>query len=171
MATPQHVGSTAMMSGLFRGQGRMSDWLQEALGVDPRHLHPSVRFGLEGALLTALAAQRGESLSFVLGNGGGHTERDGSGSCEHAVVHVNALLDSSGSAREVAAEAARLAGQGFTALKIKVRDCDVFSGCKCWRWSPLSVCTNWQRGELPGGLQLTRFRVMSTGGAEGRPAG
>jgi len=90
--------------------------------VDPGNLHPSVRFGLEGALLTVLAEQRGESMAGVLGppcqNAGGASQ--GHGSCHGATVHVNGLLDCSGGPQQAAAEAARLVRQGFKALKVKV---------------------------------------------------
>jgi hypothetical protein len=109
------------MFGVYCGQGRMSEWLHGVLGVDSSHLHPSVRFGLEGALLMAIAEHRAELLSRVLGAGCCEGERDGSDSDGRIGVSINGLLDGSGSRREVAAEAARLAGQGHKTLKMKVR--------------------------------------------------
>ena len=120
-ATLQHSICAVLNLDCFAGQGRMSEWLHGVLGVDPSHLHPSVRFGLEGALLMALAEHRGESLSRVLGADICAGDCAGSGSRGRSVVHVNGLLDGIGSPKEVAAEAARLAGQGYKTLKMKVR--------------------------------------------------
>lgn len=39
-------------------QGRVTEWLQSSLGWVPGAMLPSVRCGLEGALLSALAAAR-----------------------------------------------------------------------------------------------------------------
>lgn len=111
----------------------MQEWLRDSLGVDPAALHPSVRCGLEAALLTALAHSRGQSLAQALGNdsspasaaqsspsvsqpsAGGGT-RDGG-----AAVAVNGLLGGEGGPEVVAAQAVQLAQRGFTTIKIKVR--------------------------------------------------
>ena len=115
-------------------QGRMSEWLRDVVGVDPRGLHPSVRFGLEGALLSALAEHRGGSLAAVLGPPCLDVGKHSQGHDFHgdAAVHVNGLLDCSDGPREVAADAARLVHTGFKALKIKVcRACSMFSRDPC----------------------------------------
>ena len=101
----------------------MSEWLRDAVGVDPSNLHPSVRFGLEGALLTAFAEQRGESLACGLGSscGGSAMAQHGHGTPGGSLVQVNGLLDCSGGPQAAAAEAAELVRRGYRALKIKVR--------------------------------------------------
>jgi len=103
-------------------QGRISEWLHGVVGVDPGNLYPSVRFGLEGALLTALAEQRDESMAGVLGPPCENAGRATQGSSLHsgAGVQVNGLLECSGGPQEAAADAARLVRQGFKTLKIKV---------------------------------------------------
>ena len=91
--------------------------------MDPGNLHPSVRFGLEGALLTALAEQRGESLVGILGapHENRMTAQQGHGSQRGTrEVLVNGLLDCAGGPQEAAAEAVRLVRWGHKALKIKV---------------------------------------------------
>lgn len=51
-------------------QGQLADWLQHSLGTGPGTLHPSVRCGLEAALLTALAAAAaGCNLAHLLAPG------------------------------------------------------------------------------------------------------
>ena len=116
-------------------QGRISGWLQNTLGVHPSGVHPSVRCGLEGALLTALASARGQSLASLLGaaapdtpDGGpdnfSPSEADlaaGSGVTSCGSVAVNGLLDCAGKPQECAAEAATMAARGFRTLKMKVR--------------------------------------------------
>lgn len=98
----------------------MQEWLQGTLGVDPCALYPSVRCGLEAALLTTLAHSRGQSLAEVLG-------RECAGqalppvSQPGAAIAVNGLLGGEGSPAEVAAQAVILAQRGFTTIKIKVR--------------------------------------------------
>ncbi|KAG7671813.1 putative Protein PHYLLO, chloroplastic [Nannochloris sp. 'desiccata'] len=42
------------------------DWLKRTLAIDAKDLFPSVRFGLEGALLSAMAAARGIPLDEIL---------------------------------------------------------------------------------------------------------
>ena len=44
----------------------MSEWIQSQLGVDAGNLYPSVRSGLEGAVLMAIASAQGRPLSDLL---------------------------------------------------------------------------------------------------------
>ena len=44
----------------------MSEWIQGQLGVDAGNLYPSVRSGLEGAVLMAIASAQGRPLSDLL---------------------------------------------------------------------------------------------------------
>lgn len=71
-----------------------------------RDLHPSVRTGVEGAVLTLLAARGGTDLPHLLT------------ASPAARVRINALLD--GEPAAVLRDAARLVESGYTALKIKV---------------------------------------------------
>jgi len=70
------------------------------------NLHPSVRTGVEGAVLTLLADRAGKDLPHLLTNN------------PAARVRINGLLD--GDAAAVLEGAARLKKNGYTALKIKV---------------------------------------------------
>ena len=70
------------------------------------NLHPSVRTGVEGAVLTLLADRAGKDLPHLLANS------------PAARVRINGLLD--GEPAAVLEGAARLARNGYTALKIKV---------------------------------------------------
>lgn len=77
-----------------------------------RNLHPSVRTGIEGAVLTLLADRDGKDLPHLLAP------------APAARVRINALLD--GEPDAVIEAAARFALSGYPALKIKVgrRDAD-----------------------------------------------
>jgi isochorismate synthase/2-succinyl-5-enolpyruvyl-6-hydroxy-3-cyclohexene-1-carboxylate synthase/2-succinyl-6-hydroxy-2,4-cyclohexadiene-1-carboxylate synthase/O-succinylbenzoate synthase len=97
--------------------GRLGSWLRRGLGVEPARLLPSVRCGLEAALLSALAQHRGASLAHLLA---GCPPADAAAQLPQAAA-VNGLLDCQGSPEEAAAEAAALlAHHPLSALKIKV---------------------------------------------------
>lgn len=91
------------------------------MGVDPASLYPSVRCGLEGALLTALAQAQGLPLSqLLLPSAVDQTQPQVLGSPQHdKLVSVNALLDCHGSIEGCVAEACQLVLQGYSALKLK----------------------------------------------------
>lgn len=76
---------------------------------------PSVRCGLEGALLSALADARRQPLHVLLAGSLLTSARSALG------IAVNALLHSQGTPEERAAEARRLVCQGYKTLKVKVR--------------------------------------------------
>lgn len=109
------------MSGLLSGAMLPNDakqfdsWLRGSLGVDPRELLPSVRFGVEGAVLSAMAAARQMPLAQVLSNGMRSITRLGD------IVAVNAMMDPQGDLI-VAREQARAlqARTQPTCIKIKV---------------------------------------------------
>ncbi len=71
-----------------------------------RRLHPSVRTGVEGAILTLLADRAGTDLPHLLAAN------------PAAQVRINGLLD--GDAAAVLESAAQLVRSGYTALKLKV---------------------------------------------------
>lgn len=97
--------------------GRLSAWLEAGLGVLPASLLPSVRGGLEAALLSAVTQHQGLSMAQLLC---GAALQGGAAPLSPAVA-VNGLLDCQGTPAEAAAEAAALLRrQPFAALKIKV---------------------------------------------------
>ncbi|KAJ8564701.1 hypothetical protein K7X08_001161 [Anisodus acutangulus] len=95
-------------------KGSFSRWFWHTLGIQPNSIFPSVRFGLEMAILNAIAAREGSSLLNVLC---GQTEESTGRSLD---VKVCALLDSNGGPNEMAFVAATLVKEGFTAIKLKV---------------------------------------------------
>lgn len=105
----------------FCPQGRTAAWLKECVGVDPANLYPSVRCGLEGALLTALAQAQSLPLSHVLlPSAADQMQPQVVRSSQHdKPVLVNALLDCHGSIEGSVEEACQLVQQGFSALKLK----------------------------------------------------
>ena len=91
------------------------------MGVDPANLYPSVRCGLEGALLTALAQAHSLPLSHLLlpsQDAQAQLHITGPPQQDKPVL-VNALLDCEGSIECCVAEACLLVEQGYTALKLK----------------------------------------------------
>jgi len=143
----------ALVSELLRGKpvprtvamlgGRLGLWLRDALGFDPERLCPSVRWGLETALLSALAEERGTSLASLLADSssfgeGGVSESVGvAGSVEERLlpdapagevsprpVLVNGLVQGAsgpGGVDGAVAEAVRLVREdGCRCLKVKV---------------------------------------------------
>ena len=89
--------------------------------MDPVSLYPSVRCGLEGALLTALTqAQRLPLSHLLLPSAADQMQPQVIGSLQHdKPVLVNALLDCQDSIEGCVAEACQLVLQGYTALKLK----------------------------------------------------
>ena len=99
--------------------GSFSEWLRTTLGVLPELLFPSVRCGLEVAILSALATVEGLSLSEALLCSSA-SAKSGDGGILYAPVPVNGLLPHEGSVEEIVADAARLVEAGFRTLKLKV---------------------------------------------------
>lgn len=83
--------------------------------MKPCTLFPSVRCGLEMAILNAIATRQGSNLlGILLGQKGGDVSQSSS------TVQICALVDSNGTPTEVADSIATLVEEGFTAVKIKV---------------------------------------------------
>lgn len=112
--------------------GQLEIWWAGVVGLAPDSLWPSVRFGVEAALCTALGlALGGRTLTehlwlgalrgpAAVDDGGGRGMRGALGS--RGGVAVNALLDPGGLTVAQAAElAAELADEGYSAIKVKVR--------------------------------------------------
>ena len=102
-------------------QGRFSAWIQHGIGMDPPNLYPSVRCGLEGALLTALAQAQWLPLqSLLLSSKAERLQPGKQPSQQDETVLVNGLLDCQGSIESCVAQADQLTSQGYLALKLKV---------------------------------------------------
>lgn len=107
--------------------GSIRSWLWTHLGFTERALLPSVRSGLEFAVLNLVAATRGVSLctllqgapmSTVAGCGGMATLAGGEQT--PSSVRINGLLAHHATPEEAAAAAVKLVDAGFDTIKIKV---------------------------------------------------
>ncbi|XP_054809027.1 protein PHYLLO, chloroplastic isoform X2 [Prosopis cineraria] len=97
-------------------KGSFSCWIWNELGILPSSIFPSVRCGLEMAILNAIADRRGSSLFDIL-----HCQTNEKDKYQSSMeVQVCALLDANGSPAEVANVAAALVKEGFCAIKLKV---------------------------------------------------
>ncbi|XP_017218695.1 protein PHYLLO, chloroplastic isoform X10 [Daucus carota subsp. sativus] len=97
--------------------GSFSSWIWNNLGIPPGYIFPSVRCGLEMAILNAIAATEGSSLLNILQP---LTESEKQTSAVPPNVRICALLDVKGTPSEVAYVAGTLVKEGFTAIKLKV---------------------------------------------------
>ncbi|PON74619.1 Menaquinone biosynthesis protein MenD [Parasponia andersonii] len=96
-------------------RGSFSSWIWTNLGIPPSSLFPSVRCGLEMAILNALAARQGYDLLSLL-----HVQKDEVIAKESSKVQICGLVDSNGTPTEVADIVAKLVEEGFAAIKLKV---------------------------------------------------
>lgn len=87
-------------------------------------MHPSVRCGLEMAVLEALASSVGCTPSeLLIGHGlnsSSEISDENSDKKDGFRTQICALLESEGTPKQVADEAANLVKQGFCTLKLKV---------------------------------------------------
>lgn len=95
-------------------KGSISSWIWNTLGISPSTIFPSVRCGLEMAVLTAIAARESSTLLKILYPKVEESPRNRLG------VPICALIDSGGSPNDIANVATSLVEEGFTAIKIKV---------------------------------------------------
>ncbi|KAM3241842.1 hypothetical protein ACQJBY_054524 [Aegilops geniculata] len=104
-------------------RGSFSNWIWTSIGIPPSSVFPSVKCGLEMAILNLLASQRKCRLSEIL-TGSNPLLRDQSlveyNQNSSAGIHICALLDSDGSPMEVARAVTKLVDEGFTTVKLKV---------------------------------------------------
>ncbi|WOK95438.1 protein PHYLLO, chloroplastic isoform X2 [Canna indica] len=104
-------------------KGSFSQWIWRTLGIPPSSLFPSVRCGMEMAIVNALAArQRSSFLDVISGRRNSSRETcmvsDGVDDLKH--IEICALVDHSGSPKEVAGVVFQLVKEGFTTIKLKV---------------------------------------------------
>ncbi|XP_022992379.1 protein PHYLLO, chloroplastic isoform X2 [Cucurbita maxima] len=97
-------------------RGSFSSWIFHELGIPPRSIYPSVRCGLEMAILNAIAGRKGCSLLDVLQ----HRLVEEDDLSSSSKVKICGLLDSGGTPSEVARVAKTLVKEGFPAIKLKV---------------------------------------------------
>lgn len=98
-------------------KGSLSSWFWNSLGILPASIFPSVRCGLEMAILNAIAARERSSLLDILYR---ETKADDKLSKRSPSIQICALLDSKGTPKDVADIAEKLAAEGFSAIKVKV---------------------------------------------------
>ncbi|KAL5160110.1 Protein PHYLLO, chloroplastic [Glycine soja] len=109
----EHVDVSCFLSLL---KGSFSYWIWHELGIMPSSIFPSVRCGLEMAILNAIADAKGSNMLNIL-----YPSINGNNKCERSLnVQICALIDSNGSPTEVANVAAKLTEEGFSAIKLKV---------------------------------------------------
>ncbi|KAG6548096.1 hypothetical protein Mapa_010376 [Marchantia paleacea] len=107
-----------LLSTLALLNGSFGEWLAAVAGIQEKTILPSVRMGLEMALLGALGSTRSCSLLQLL-CGVPHSTLAGPVDI-NPNVRICGLLDSEGSAEDVADAAADLVKEGFCTLKLKV---------------------------------------------------
>ncbi|XP_065879910.1 protein PHYLLO, chloroplastic isoform X2 [Euphorbia lathyris] len=95
--------------------GAFSSWIWYNLGIPENSVFPSVRLGLEMAILSAIAEREGSGLLNKI-----QPQRENEGIDEKPVVRICGLIDSNGTPAEVADIASSLVEEGFSALKLKV---------------------------------------------------
>ncbi|XP_078167049.1 protein PHYLLO, chloroplastic-like isoform X2 [Carex rostrata] len=100
--------------------GSFSHWIWRNLGIPPSSIFPSVRCGLEMAILNALAAQRKSNLSDLLLGINNRLELKEGNSKNEKSIEICALVDCDGSPSEVAYVVSELVEEGFSTVKLKV---------------------------------------------------
>ncbi|XP_076898989.1 protein PHYLLO, chloroplastic-like isoform X2 [Bidens hawaiensis] len=110
------IKAVPLYSSLPLLKGSFSKWISTILGIPPDSLLPSVRCGLEMAVLNAMAAAEGSTMLDLLHPYAPKEE------CSRKSLNVKvcALVDSDETPEEVANVAATLVDEGFTAIKLKV---------------------------------------------------
>ncbi|XP_062219458.1 protein PHYLLO, chloroplastic isoform X3 [Phragmites australis] len=103
--------------------GSFSNWIWTSLGIPPSSIFPSVKCGLEMAILNLLVSQRKCRLSEILA-GSNPLVREGTvveyNQNSSASIQICALVDSNGTPMEVALAVAKLVAEGFNTVKLKV---------------------------------------------------
>ncbi|KAK3158306.1 hypothetical protein QOZ80_2AG0135410 [Eleusine coracana subsp. coracana] len=105
-------------------RGSFSNWIWTSLGIPPSSVFPSVKCGLEMAILNLLASQGKCTWSEIL-TGSKRLVQDGNAveynKSSSASIQICALVDcNNGTPIEVALAVAKLVAEGFTTVKLKV---------------------------------------------------
>uniref|UniRef100_A0A0A9CFW5 Mandelate racemase/muconate lactonizing enzyme C-terminal domain-containing protein n=1 Tax=Arundo donax TaxID=35708 RepID=A0A0A9CFW5_ARUDO len=104
-------------------RGSFSKWIFTSLGIPPSSIFPSIKCGLEMAILNLLASQRKCRLSEILA-GSDSFVREGNlaeyNKNSSASIQICALVDCNGTPMEVALAVTKLVAEGFTTVKLKV---------------------------------------------------
>ncbi|KAM0047794.1 putative 2-succinyl-5-enolpyruvyl-6-hydroxy-3-cyclohexene-1-carboxylic-acid synthase [Helianthus debilis subsp. tardiflorus] len=110
------IAGAPVYSSLPLLKGSFTNWISTNLGIPPDSLLPSVRCGLEMAILNAIGATEGSTMLNLLHP---YAPKDEC-STKSLNVKICALIDSDGTPEEVAYLATTLVEEGFTAIKLKV---------------------------------------------------
>ncbi|KAF2321397.1 hypothetical protein GH714_040986 [Hevea brasiliensis] len=98
-------------------KGSFSTWIWNNLGIPENSIFPSVRCGLEMAILNAIAESHGSSLLNIT-----RPQKEKEEIYETSNVKICGLIDSTGTPAEVAFIASSLVEEGFSALKLKLQE-------------------------------------------------
>lgn len=104
-------------------RGSFSHWIWRSLGIPPSSLFPSVRCGMEMAILNALAAKaRSSLLELITGcRSSSHDSQSMTNLLKcSARIEISALVDCNGTPKQVAHVVSQLVHEGFTTIKLKV---------------------------------------------------
>ncbi|PKA52996.1 Protein PHYLLO, chloroplastic [Apostasia shenzhenica] len=104
-------------------RGSFSHWIWKTLGIPNSSIFPSVRFGMEMAILNALARRNGCRLSDYLGCQFTNSVTDvcvDKGISKADKVPICALVDCHGTPKVVTHVVSQLFHEGFTTVKLKV---------------------------------------------------
>uniref|UniRef100_A0A0E0CMI1 Mandelate racemase/muconate lactonizing enzyme C-terminal domain-containing protein n=1 Tax=Oryza meridionalis TaxID=40149 RepID=A0A0E0CMI1_9ORYZ len=97
-------------------RGSFSNWIWTSLGIPTSSVFPSVKCGLEMAILNLLASQRTDR-SYGICTGSNVVEYNQSST---ASIQICALVDSCGTPMDVTLAVVKLVAEGFTTIKLKV---------------------------------------------------
>ncbi|KAJ4798965.1 2-succinyl-5-enolpyruvyl-6-hydroxy-3-cyclohexene-1-carboxylate synthase [Rhynchospora pubera] len=100
--------------------GSFSHWIWRNFGIPPSSIFPSVRCGLEMAILNALAAHCKSNLSDLLLGINNRLELRKCVSKNEQRIEICALVDCEGSPSEVAHIVSELVQEGYSTVKLKV---------------------------------------------------
>ncbi|KAK1315767.1 hypothetical protein QJS10_CPA05g02086 [Acorus calamus] len=120
-----HGAEISYLLSLLRGS--FSSWIWRTLGIPSSSIFPSVRCGMEMAILHALAAKQGCYLVDVISGYGSSlmetsqlVKRESIINKSSPKVQICALLDSDGTPKQIAHIIAQLSNAGFKTIKLKV---------------------------------------------------
>ncbi|CAN6273232.1 unnamed protein product [Urochloa humidicola] len=111
-----HVMKDSVLDVIPLLKGSFSNWIWASLGIPPSSIFPSVKCGLEMAILNLLASRQKCGFSNILASSDPLLQDQNSS----ASIEICALVDYNGTPTEVALAVAKLAAEGFTTVKLKV---------------------------------------------------